>query len=61
MMSDAAMDDAALDELAEGMRTRDLDVGWAVETVLPIWDEEVEPQYVYHRFSLLFGFELITN
>ena len=23
--------------------------------------EEVEPQYVYHRFRLLFGFELVTN
>jgi hypothetical protein len=26
-----------------------------------IGDEEVMPQYVYHRLSLLFGFELITN
>ncbi len=26
-----------------------------------IEDEEVEPQFVYKRVRLLFGFELITN
>jgi uncharacterized protein (DUF1800 family) len=33
-MGEGAVDDAALDELAAGLRERELDVGWAVETVL---------------------------
>jgi len=33
-MGEGAVDDAALAELAAGLRERELDVGWAVETVL---------------------------
>ncbi len=34
LMGETAVDAAALDALAGGLRARDLDVGWAVETVL---------------------------
>ena len=34
LMGEDAVDDAALDELAEGLRAHDLDIGWGVETVL---------------------------
>jgi len=33
-MGEGAVDDEAVDQLAAGLRERDLDVGWAVETVL---------------------------
>ena len=33
-MGENVVDSAALDELAEGLRERDLDIGWAVETIL---------------------------
>ncbi|MEM9658081.1 MAG: DUF1800 domain-containing protein [Planctomycetota bacterium] len=33
-MGEGVVSEAALDELAEGMRRRELDIGWAVETIL---------------------------
>ncbi|HUG67241.1 MAG TPA: DUF1800 domain-containing protein [Pirellulaceae bacterium] len=34
LMGEQVVDDAGLDELAEGLREHDLDIGWTVETVL---------------------------
>jgi uncharacterized protein (DUF1800 family) len=33
-MGERAVDDAALEQLADGLRERDLDINWAVETIL---------------------------
>ena len=35
-LSEKATKTAALDALAEGLRLRDLDIGWAVKTVLQL-------------------------